>query len=190
MVCVQNVLAQAGKKHKEGEKSSYEKEQKLFHLYQNIEDLLAGFEEYVEEARADTECSKAKIATMIEQVACTVGKNQQKNDPGAIETQMAPAPTPQAISRASTAVHAAYKASAHLQDLREAEESATALEEKKAPVPYLHIVEKRDDDAVPTKVSEKVMELSKHGYCSSEIAQHLGISVREVTLAMNLIKTY
>jgi hypothetical protein len=37
---------------KKQDKSGYEKEQRLFKMYQNIEDMLAGFEEYAEEARA------------------------------------------------------------------------------------------------------------------------------------------
>ena len=37
------------------DKSSYEKEQRLFQMYQNIEDMLGSFEEYAEEAKADIE---------------------------------------------------------------------------------------------------------------------------------------
>ena len=38
---------------KKKDKSSFEKEQRLFKLYQNVEDMLSSFEEYAEEARVD-----------------------------------------------------------------------------------------------------------------------------------------
>ena len=47
--------------------TSYEKEQKLFTLYQNVEDMLAGFEEYVEEAKKETAKSMAKMQEMMDE---------------------------------------------------------------------------------------------------------------------------
>jgi len=52
--------SRVGRKRK-NEKDEYAKEQRLFKLYQNVEDMMNGFEEYVEEAKAELD-EKIEIA--------------------------------------------------------------------------------------------------------------------------------
>jgi len=55
-------------KNKDG-KSSYEKEQRLFTMYQNLEDMLAGFEEQAEETRKSTEEALKKSEQALRQAS-------------------------------------------------------------------------------------------------------------------------
>ncbi len=126
-----------GKKDKE-EKSSYEKEQRLFHLYQNIEDMLGGFEEYAEEA-------KKEISAGLEQVKVLLD-----------ETKKAPSGTDNKIKT---------------------NEKPVKKREKKAPVPKTG---QEPEDRIP--------ELMKKGMDKNEIAKELGISIREVSLMMDVKK--
>ena len=50
---------------KKRDKSSYEKEQRLFKMYQNIEDMLGGFEEYAEEAKAGLDERLKQAETLL-----------------------------------------------------------------------------------------------------------------------------
>jgi hypothetical protein len=51
---------------KKKDKSHFEKEQRLFQLYQNVEDMLASFEEYAEEAKAGIDERLGQMQAMIE----------------------------------------------------------------------------------------------------------------------------
>lgn len=50
---------------KKKDKEGYEKEQRLFRMYQNIEDMLGGFEEYAEEAKAAIEESLKRAEALM-----------------------------------------------------------------------------------------------------------------------------
>ncbi|MDD5017607.1 MAG: hypothetical protein PHO15_05870 [Eubacteriales bacterium] len=52
---------------KQDDKSNYEKEQRLFKLYQNVEDMMNGFEEYAEEAKKQIDESVAKALSLLEE---------------------------------------------------------------------------------------------------------------------------
>ena len=59
---------------KRDDKSSYEKEQRLFKLYQNIEDMMNSFEEYVEEVKREINESMAKDLSGLEETRNTSAK--------------------------------------------------------------------------------------------------------------------
>lgn len=194
------------RKQTKDQNSSYGKEQKLFNLYQNIEDLLAGFEEYVEETRAENERAAMQTAAMLEEakqlcdeIKSLHGSNAVSepviNQPSA--QQKAPAPVP----RASTAVKAAYKAAASIKPADTAQTAPDAridgsdktvsaahaapedTGENKAAQSTKPIIQK-----LHMRLPDKVAELRKKGLEPSQIAQQLGISVREVSLAMKIRK--
>ena len=76
---------------KKNDKSSYEKEQRLFKMYQNIEDMLSSFEEYTEEA-------KAEIDERLKQAEALIGKMESAESTG-----NAPARTRKTVSSAAVA---------------------------------------------------------------------------------------
>lgn len=53
---------------KKKDKSSYDKEQRLYKLYQNIEDMLGGFEEYAEEAKTAMDERLKQAEALIEEL--------------------------------------------------------------------------------------------------------------------------
>lgn len=176
-----------GKKAKEIEKSSYDKEQRLFTLYQNIEDLLAGFEEYVEESKSEAQNAKAEIAKLLEEAKSICSEEKAASDE---PREMQIAPKLQSVPRTSSAIRAAYQASAA---------AKTAENESKEPV-FEILNPLKQDNATPQsdkpaewslmKTADKVALLCEKGFSKNEIAQQLAISVREVTLSMKVRKVY
>lgn len=166
----------AGKE--KGSKSSYEKEQRLFTMYQNLEDMLAGFEELAEETRKSTEETLKRseqalrqASEMVEEVRQLSRKHEaveapaQPEEPrGVLWSEQPDAPEPQPEQQMP--------------------EQATAWE---APAPQP--AQKAEDSgqvSSPLKMNEKIRLLSAQGLMPVEIAKTLGISVREVTLALEL----
>lgn len=168
------------KKAKEKDKSSYDKEQRLFTLYQNIEDLLASFEEYVEESKSEAQGATDEIKKLLEEAKRISSEEQAASDE---PREMKPAALLQSVPRASSAVRAAYQA------------VKTAGNER--PEPVLEIIHppKREYNMPQSaktaewsimKTADKVAVLFEKGLSKNEIAQQLAISVREVTLAMKV----
>ena len=54
------------RKSKKEDKNGYEKEQRLFKLYQNVEDMLGMFEEYAEEAKKEIETKLKEARELLE----------------------------------------------------------------------------------------------------------------------------
>lgn len=65
---------------KKSEKGNYEKEQRLFKLYQNVEDMMTSFEEYVEESQAKIDESYKKVIQLIENSHKTERKTEPVQD--------------------------------------------------------------------------------------------------------------
>lgn len=197
------------RKQKKEQSGHYEKEQRLFNLYQNIEDLLAGFEEYVEEARAENEQMTLKTTTMLEEAKRLCEEIKTLQSHAALEPVNDDKPSDQVISasavpRASTVVKAAYMAAAAIkapdtpQDTPDAhqEQPDTATAAVSA-VPDMDV--QTDISHMPQSIKpivqklhmrlpDKVAELRSRGLDPGQIAQQLGISVREVSLAMKIRK--
>ena len=154
------------KKAREIEKTGFEKEQKLFTLYQNVEDMLASFEEYVEETQSETDKTITEMQKILQEVKRLAASLQV----GSADSEAA---EPVAVA---VQIH---------------DESAVQRTESLhlvAPMP-LKIPDEARKPASPPKLSRtgsKVLELRANGLEQNEIAKQLGISVREVSLAMKI----
>ncbi len=139
-----------------GGKAEYDKEQKLFTLYQNVEDLLAGFEEYVEESQTDAAKTMDEMKRMLEEV---------KRIAAELRTQEHPlsAPEPGMPERATR------------EEITEGLHIVPAL-------PVKNTEEAKRPGNRLSKTGSKVLELRETGLDQNEIARRLGISVREVSL--------
>lgn len=180
------VRPSGGKQKGEKQKVSYDKEQRLFQLYQNIEDMLAGFEEYVEEARAETERSKAEISALLEKAAHRTDRSGAQQETPADDAAPAPAAEPASVPRPSAVVRAAYRAGskvAQSADPEPEEPDETVPEPPAGAEPFPEAAEKN------MKPGERVAALAERGLDKTQIAQQLGMSIREVTLAMKIKKT-
>lgn len=51
---------------KKSESNEYQKEQRIYKLYQNVEDMMTGFEEYVEEVKAELDSKISEITSKLE----------------------------------------------------------------------------------------------------------------------------
>jgi hypothetical protein len=175
------LLGRVLKKSKKGngeQHTSNEKEQKLFNLYQNVEDMLSSFEEYVEEAKSDTDKSMAKMQEMLEETRSLTEqlKTMQSSTPISVK---APANHTQRISE-----EAALRA--ELTDTIKADKQVSA-EPQTVPVQPRPVPLRQTTERKVSKTSDKVAELSAQGFAQNEIARRLGISVREVTLALKIV---
>lgn len=154
------------KRARETEKTGFEKEQKLFTLYQNVEDMLASFEEYVEETQSESDKTIAEMQKILEEV---------KRLAGCLRT---------ASTAGETAEPVAVAVQIHEEPVVQWTESLHLV----APMPLKISDEPRKPASTPklSKTGSKVLELRANGLEQSEIAKQLGISVREVTLAMKI----
>lgn len=165
-----------------GDKSSYEKEQRLFTLYQNVEDTLSSFEEFAEETKKETQATLQKAEELLEEAKRL---SAQMNDAKTITPQPVPQRTPARGVRWSEP----YEDDAETPP-------EMVMEEPKHEAPprssYRPAAPARDEEERPAdpplKTNEKILLLSAQGLSVTEIAKTLGISVREVTLAQDLAR--
>lgn len=154
------------KKAREIDKASYEKEQKLFTLYQNVEDMLASFEEYVEETQNESDKNMAEMKRMLEDVKQLAQTLKTGSSPAESKEPAVMAPMEKQEEPADERIE-----SLHLV----------------APVP----LKIPDQPARPaaykmSRTGSRVLELRANGMDQNQIAKHLGISIREVSLAMKI----
>lgn len=121
---------------KKADTGSAEKEQRLYRLYQNIEDMMSSFEEYAEEAKKE------------------IGGGLEKLKIALSETQSVP-----------------------IQPVRQQEHAARAEKAIKKP-----------QDETKLKNEERILQLMQRGLSKSEIARELGLSIREVSLIVDIKK--
>jgi len=145
-------LLRGGKKKDAG---SFEKEQRLFALYQNIEDMLAGFEEYVEEARQQADGQAEKMRAMLD------------------ETRRLAGAAPEAPAEAAAPVASPKTPEAPAPDVPDELEARKTVERPKK---------------APEKMSGKIGVLAAQGRDVGEIAKTLGISIRQVELAIEMLR--
>ena len=153
-------------------KSSYEKEQRLFTMYQNLEDTLASFEELAEETRKSTEEALGRSEQALRQASEMVEEARR------LSRQLKP--WKRRPSRRSRAACAEGQ-----NDARGAEQQKPERHGKR-PRKSLPRGGRRGQVSSPLKMNEKIRLLSAQGLMPVEIAKTLGISVREVTLALEL----
>ncbi len=146
------------------DKSGYEKEQRLFSLYQNVEDMMSDFEEYAENSKKDTEAAIGKVVVMLEEMRqLSVGAKSAKPvvEPAARGVQWNEHPA-QPVQEMQA--QPAY---------RPARQESNAKDEQSVP---------------PLKTNEKIQLLNAQGFNAAEIAKTLGVSVREVSLALEMLR--
>jgi len=157
-------------------KSSYEKEQRLFTMYQNLEDMLAGFEELAEETRKSTEEALRKSEQALMQASEMVEEARR------LTRQLEAAET---TAQAEEPRGELWREQPKAADPEPEQQKLEQAWEEPAPKP----VQKAEDSgqvSSPLKTNEKIRLLSAQGLMPVEIAKTLGISVREVTLALEL----
>ncbi|MFA5675331.1 MAG: hypothetical protein WDA65_02300 [Christensenellales bacterium] len=186
----------ANMKSSKKQNDAHEKEQRLFKLYQNIEDLLAGFEEFTEEARTEAEKAKAEIMNLVDEAIRVCGAAQKDSETvnGIFSKAAAPETLP-VITPASANARAVYKAVASImpgvseregyKDKQAALDSEAEPDTENLPAAAngLSPIER-----LQLKIPDKVADMSAKGLDINDIARQLGISVREVSLAMKLRK--
>ncbi len=179
------------------EEKTFEREAKLFKLYQNIEDLMDGFEEYAEELRGslgrDSEELKRRVEALETQHAAirhelrglgappvSGGSNEASREaPGvlAYELQAPKAvaqPAPQAPKTiAQPPPQAPQKPAAAPGDASVGQQAAPGDK-------------KRKGRSAPLNRAQKVRILQAEGMDAVRIARELGLSLNEVNLIMQL----
>lgn len=179
------------KKNSVKNNADYEKEQKLFNLYQNIEDMLAGFEEFAEESREEINKNKTEIAGMIEQVKSIFEANKTSGEKNETPPKPEVLDTLKTVSKAKALYKSVADVAAPPNDIKGAGADRENVKETFA---QIQEKEMRSLDAngltslerVQLKIPDKVAELCAEGLNSNDIAQRLGISIREVALAMKI----
>jgi hypothetical protein len=122
---------------KKADPGSAEKEQRLFRLYQNIEDMMGSFEEYAESA-------KKEIDEGLEKLKAIAGETKS------VTVQPLPFKQPELVPRP----------------------------EKTAALP----------DESRLRTEDRISLLMQRGLSKGEIAKELGLSIREVSLIMDIKK--
>jgi len=146
-------------KDKKKDRNEYEKEQRLFKLYQDVEDLLNGFEAYTEEAKAGIDERLRKA----EALALSAGKN------------------PAAKAEPTENGAAAFLGNPVEEIPPEAEQPPKIVQDVPVKVKKTQKKQKqRVEDLVPRYLSE--------GMSREDVAKSLGISSREVSLIMEIKK--
>lgn len=141
------------RKAKKEDKSSYEKEQRLFKMYQNVEDMLNMFEEYSESAKSEISKSLEQARSLIENTK----KPPEKRDKP-VEHISVPASVPPETSGVTE-----------------------IIKENKKPA-------KSPEKSNDMKAGDMIPLLLSRGMNKSEIAKELGLSVREVSLILDIKK--
>ena len=168
-----------------GDKSSYEKEQRLFTMYQNLEDMLAGFEELAEETQKGSEEALKKSEEALKRASEMVEEVRRLSQE--IKAAKEPAPAKPTEPRGVT-----WNAATEIpepepvwDEPEQIPERASTWEARPASKPAAETEDKAQSGS-PLKLNEKIRLLSAQGLMPMEIAKTLGVSVREVTLALEL----
>lgn len=175
-----------GSRKKEG--GAQEKEQHLFKLYQNIEDMLGGFEEYAEEAKTaiDERLKQAEALIAAAREISAAAKSQSAAADAILKAAAVPepekAPEPQAERKPEP------KAPAKKPALKRASEPAEPQQASREEAsPPQKAAKAAAAKARPNK-NEEIAQYAAQGMSKEEIARTLGISTREVSLIMQVKK--
>jgi len=158
------------RKSKKEDKNGYEKEQRLFKLYQNVEDMLGMFEEYAEEAKKEIEAKLKEARELLESAGA-----QRGGEGGGAER----AGRPRKASAEAERSGRPRKASAEAERAGRPRKASAEADLKKV----LKIAE-----AVKLKPEDRIPEMLARGMDKNDIARELGLSVREVSLIMDIKK--
>lgn len=152
-----------------------EKERQLFRLYQNVEDMLGGFEEYAEEA-------KTAIDDRLKEAEAIIKKLGQMQPVDVMQEVLPEAANLAANSACEDKIakENETKASAG-PDKKEEYDRSTAVQAAKP--------QKAGKRATPKpKTEDKISEYMAQGMDRAQIAKALGKSQREISLMMEIKK--
>jgi len=163
---------------KKDKKSTYEKDQKLFMLYQNVEDMLNSFEEYVEETKDELTAKTEEVAAMLKAVEEKTKKTEE--DLAGAE------------SEAKKKVEIDLK-------LEPKEDQKKEVKSESRPMPKVikkpiqaKTIQKAETTKSATQSKQKpedvLSELVRKGLSLSEIAKEMGMTSKEVSLMMEIKK--
>ncbi|MGE5495276.1 MAG: DUF6115 domain-containing protein [Burkholderiales bacterium] len=144
---------------KKTDMGSQEKEQRLYRLYQNIEDMMSGFEEYAESAKKEISEGVEKLQSLLDEAK----KAMQAVPQPEYTPRPEYAPRPEYVPQPEYATQPEY------------------VQSVKAPA-----VKPQDETQLTTE--ERISLLAQRGMDKAEIAKKLGMSVREVSLIMDIKK--
>jgi hypothetical protein len=145
---------------KKADPGSQEKEQRLFRLYQNIEDMMGGFEEYAESAKKDISEGLDKLQSML---------SETKSAPWQPVKQPEYVAQPEHVAQPGYVTQPEY-----------------VKQPEHAQKPETPAINPQDESKLKTE--ERISLLVQRGMNKGEIAKKLGLSIREVSLIMDIRK--
>lgn len=175
---------------KKKDQDTYEKEHRLFMMYQNVEDMLDGFEEYAEEAKSGIDERLGQVESLIESLRKEweslreqVAKAQESKPVQAERQEINVQPAPAPIDRPEDIIQPAP-------DNRQPETvpEPAPKSESRADVEKIQKVGKAPSDKPKLKTPDLIQQYAEQGMSKEEIAKALGISKREVSLIMEIKK--
>ena len=173
---------------KKKDRSSYEKEHRLFVMYQNVEDMLDSFEGYAEEAKAGIDERLNQVETLIEDLRRELEgqrapqKKQEIAAPLREERVETPDTEPAPVMEKQPDKTLPAPDRAQRESAPAPQPTAQAHEEKRQKA------EKTPPDKPKPKTPELIQQYAEQGMSKEEIAKALGISKREVSLIMEIKK--
>ncbi len=184
--CVIWVYGRVMRGNKRGDKSVYEKEQRLFKMYQNIEDMLGGFEEYVEEAKKELD-ARMKQADMAPKSALSAreAKPSELEKKTGFAAEIKKSADAEVKKPAAAVIKAPPKGEKKLSpEVSKTPATRSAAAETKEPRKSIT----RDAEEPKQKIEELIPRYIEKGMTKEEIARALGVSSKEVALIMELKK--
>jgi len=172
------------------DRSGYEKEQRLFVMYQNVEDMLDGFEGYAEEAKSAIDERLNQVESLIDDLRKELASHREpqkieepKTAPHEEQPEAAPQPAPPASQPDNTPL-------AQEQVKQESTPQAVPEPKIKAEDEKPRKSEKKPADRPKLKTPDLIQQYAEEGMSKEEIAKALGISKREVSLIMEIKKIH
>lgn len=172
---------------KKKDRSSYEKEHRLFVMYQNVEDMLDSFEGYAEEAKAGIDERLKQVESLIDSLRRELEtqrepkKREEPVTPARVERVETTDTEPASIDRQPDKTPVAPERPQR-ESMPAPEPAAQANEVKRQKS------EKKPPDRPKLKTPELIQQYAEQGMNKEEIAKALGISKREVSLIMEIKK--
>ena len=175
---------------KKKDKSSYEKEHRLFVMYQNVEDMLDSFEEYAEGAKSGIDERLTQVETLIEDLRRECERLREvpvREEPKAAPAQEKrqeeidpkPAPLDKQEEPKQSAPEHIQQESMFKSAPETKRETDTAKPQKESPA-----------EKPKLKTPDLIQQYAEQGMSKEEIAKSLGISMREVSLIMEIKKIH
>jgi FtsZ-interacting cell division protein ZipA len=177
-----------GSKKKDG--GAQDKEQHLFKLYQNIEDMLGGFEEYAEEAKTAIDERLKQAEALIAAARDISAAAKSQSAAASAMPKAAAVPEPEKVPEAQAESKPEPKAPAKKPALKRAPQPAQeepALESREEAKPPQKSAKAGAGKSRQNK-NEEIAQFAAQGMSKEEIARTLGISTREVSLIMQVKK--